>query len=220
MSSLIIISSFKFVDDKNLANSYEGDPTEYLQKALDTEATETKKDKMIINESKCNIITFNFSKKNFSPIGLKLNDQILNHCNYIKLLGVIISEDLKWSKNTSYIVKKVNSKFFMLNKLKQFGFNENELLTAWKVMVRPVMEYAAPLWHSGLSSGDTQKLENLQKRALAIVLGTVYIDNRRYFKVHNIGVNNKTALEHCNLESLEDRRVKTHIEICIRNSQK
>ena len=57
------VQNFKFVDDKTLVLSYTGDPTETLQKALDLELIETEKDKMIINESKCHNITFNFCKK-------------------------------------------------------------------------------------------------------------------------------------------------------------
>ena len=58
-----LVQNFKFVDDKTLALLYTGDPTETLQKALDFELIETKKDKMIINETKCHNITFNYSQK-------------------------------------------------------------------------------------------------------------------------------------------------------------
>ena len=61
------MSSYKFVDDKTLAHSYSGDPTTLLQEVLDIEIAETNKDKMVINESKCNNITFNFSSRNIGP---------------------------------------------------------------------------------------------------------------------------------------------------------
>ena len=44
-----LVSNFKFVDDKTLAYSYSGDPTQFLQNVLNIEAAETNKDKMIIN---------------------------------------------------------------------------------------------------------------------------------------------------------------------------
>ena len=59
-----LVDNYKFVDDKTLSLSYRGiDPSSTLQKALDIEAVETIRDKMIINELKCNIINFNFSEK-------------------------------------------------------------------------------------------------------------------------------------------------------------
>merc|ERR1711895_341907 len=59
-----MVSNYKFVDDQTLAHTYSQDPSEFLQMVLNLEATETAKNKMVINEVKCNIITFNFSSKN------------------------------------------------------------------------------------------------------------------------------------------------------------
>merc|ERR1712055_1039035 len=61
------VSNYKFVDDKTLSYTYSGDPTKTLQETLDIELNQTKQDKMIINESKCHVITFNFSKHNVPP---------------------------------------------------------------------------------------------------------------------------------------------------------
>ena len=166
-----LVSSYKFVDDKTLAYSYSGDPSEFLKNVLDIEIVKTMQDKMIINESKCNVINFNFSKNNKIPQGLTLNGNLIRICDKITLLGVIISEDLKWSDNTKNICKKVNRKFFLLSKLKQFGLTKEELLTAWNVMLRPITEYAAPLWHSGITAAESNKLENLQKRAIVLYFG-------------------------------------------------
>ena len=201
-----MVSNYKFVDDKTLAYSHSGDPTEYLQRVLDAEAIETNKNKMLINEAKCNVITFNFSKNNICPQGLTINGNPLHHCDKIKLLGVILSDDLKWSENTSNICKKVNKKFFILSKFKQFGLKENELLTAWSVMMRPVAEYAAPLWHSGLTEADSYMIETLQKKALGLILGIQYVEHRRYYRVKGQPVSYETALSHCNLTSLKHRR--------------
>ena len=93
------VTNFKFVDDKTLALSYSGDPTDTLQKALDIELKETKEDKMIINNSKCHAITFNFSKYNSCPKNLRLSDQLIQPVDKIKLLGVILTNDLKWTEN-------------------------------------------------------------------------------------------------------------------------
>ena len=60
----LLLANFKFVDNKTIAHSYSGDPSNILKQALDIETVETVKDKMIINELKCNIINFNFSGKN------------------------------------------------------------------------------------------------------------------------------------------------------------
>ena len=65
------------MDDKTLAHSYSGDPSEFLQEVLNIEVSETEKDKMVINEAKCNIITFNFSRRNSGPQNLLLNGNLV-----------------------------------------------------------------------------------------------------------------------------------------------
>jgi hypothetical protein len=163
-----MVLNVKFVDDKTLIYSYSGDPTLFLQNALNIENTETIKDKMKLNESKCNIINFNFSSKNFPPQKLELNKNEIISVDRIKLLGVILTNDLRWRENTALIVRKVNKKFYILCKLKQFGVKQEERLATWKVLIRPITEYAAPLWHSGILECDKRKFETLQKKALGI----------------------------------------------------
>ena len=201
-----LVSNYKFVDDKTLVYSYSGDTSSFLQKVLDIETIETNKDKMVINESKCNSITFNFSSKNTRPQDLILNGKIVNSVNKIKLLGVIITDDLRWSENTLHICQKVNKKFYILCKLKQFGLKQEKLLKAWNALLKPLTEYATPLWHSGLLEKDIKMLETLQKKALGLILGTIYVENRRYYKVNGKPVSYEAALGHLELQTLSQRR--------------
>ena len=110
--------------EKTLSYSYSGDATNILQEALNTEEMETVKGKMIINEKKCHTITFNFSANNTPPQNLSLNQNLINSVDNLKLLGVMISKDLKGNENTSLICDKVNKKYYILNRLKNFGFTK------------------------------------------------------------------------------------------------
>ena len=201
-----MVHSVKFVDDKTIIHSYSGDPTAFLQNVLNIENSETIKDKMKINESKCNVINFNFSSKNFPPKKLELNNNEITSVERIKLLGVIITNDLRWRENTAEIEEKVNKKFYLLSRLKTFGVKQKDRLTAWKVLMRPITEYAAPLWHPGLLDCDTSILESLQKNALGLILGTKYTDHKRYYKVKGQPVSYELALKSCELIPLAERR--------------
>merc|ERR1712055_1233532 len=145
--------------------SFKDDCTPSLQRVLDIEATETKANKMVLNESKCSAITFNFSAKNSVPKNLLLNGNTLNSVSSINLLGVTISDDIRWKENTALICKKVNKKFYILWDLGKGHRKTELLLSTWKVLLRPITEYAAPLWPSGLSESDITKLESLQKKS-------------------------------------------------------
>ena len=200
------VTNYKFVDDKTLALSYSGDPTKTFQEALDIESRETNKDKMIINESKCHSITFNFSGKNLPPQNLLLNGNVINPTNKIKLLGVHLTSDLKWTSNTTNICSKVNQKLYLINKLKHYGLKKGELVTAWTSILRPITEYAVPLWHSGLTDYDINRIEMLQKRVLSIIFGIEFVDFRKHYKIGDSLLTYDDALKSIGLSSLKHRR--------------
>ena len=90
--------------------------------------------------------------------------------------------------------------------MKQFGLQSEELITAWVSILRPITEYAVPLWHSGLTDYDINRIEMLQKKALAIVLGTVYVNNRKRYRVENELCSYNDTLQLMGLTTLINRR--------------
>ena len=65
---------------------------------------------MILNQKKPKVMIFNFTDKYKFTTNLNLNDENLEVVKQAKLLGVMISDDLKWDKNTEYLVKKAYSR--------------------------------------------------------------------------------------------------------------
>ena len=43
-----------------------------------------------------------------------------------KLLGVIVTDDLRWDENTSYIMKKAYARMELLRKIAEFGASIEE----------------------------------------------------------------------------------------------
>ena len=81
-----------------MIHSYSGDPTPLLENALNVENAETIKDKMKINETKFNIINFNFSSTNTPPQNLTLNNNKIVPVDRIKLVGVTLTSNLRWKE--------------------------------------------------------------------------------------------------------------------------
>ena len=82
----------------------------------------------------------------------------------------------------------------ILRSLIPFRLPNDDLLLIYKGYIRPLVEYAVPVWHSGLTTAQTNKLEGIQKRALKLILGY------RYNSYAN-------ALVMTSQESLQERRV-------------
>ena len=40
-------------------------------------------------------------------------------------------------------------------------------------MIRPILEYACPVWHAGLIKGESDIMEKIQKRALKIIYSDI-----------------------------------------------
>ena len=71
----------------------------------------TKQNKMIINKDKTHVISFSNSRKwDFPPEITFSGGEQLKIQTETKLLGVIVSKDLRWSKNTEYICSKASKK--------------------------------------------------------------------------------------------------------------
>ena len=88
-----------------------------------------------------------------------------------KILGVIVSNNLKWTEHVHYISAKANSRLHFLKQLKRAGLSNDDILHFYLAVIRPVLEYAAPVWHSSLTNELSDQLESLQKRALRIIFG-------------------------------------------------
>ena len=79
-----------------------------------------------------------------------------------KLLGVYVSNDLKWNHHVEVIVQKGNRRLYSLRVLEQCGAPPASLAKVYTTIVRPVVEYAAPVCLS-------YKIERIQKRAMRII---------------------------------------------------
>ena len=92
--------------------------------------------------------------------------------NEIKILGVTITSDCSFSANINLTVHKANASLQTLTKMRRFGCDTKSLLHAYTCYVRPLLEYACPVW--GPSAIRTAYLlrdtECVQKRATRIIL--------------------------------------------------
>ena len=129
---------------------------------------------MKINEAKTKIMLFNNSKKRDFQPEILLEGKKLEVVEQMKLLGVIITSDLKWHENTKHITKKAFSRLWLLRRLKTMGASTATLLDVYCKQVRSVLEFAAVVWNSGLTLENTTQIERAQKSAFAIILGAEY----------------------------------------------
>ena len=75
---------------------------------------------MILNEDKTKNMVFNFIKTKQFSTHITLNGKVIETVKEMKLLGTIITDDMKWTKNTKYLVKRAYSRMELLRKITEF----------------------------------------------------------------------------------------------------
>ena len=139
----------------------------------------TVKQKMRINEKKTKNLIFNFTDNYQFMTRLSLNGQNVEVLNSTKLLGTIVSDDLRWDLNTSNIVKKANARMELLRRVASFGTSVEEMKDVYFLFVRSLLEQSATVWHSSLTEENISDLERVQKSAVKIILGDKYVGYKK-----------------------------------------
>ena len=162
------------------------------QDSLNQIASWTDENMMQINVDKTKYMIFSRSQQDFAT-RLNINDTKLDQVHAEKIVGVWLTSDLKWVRNTKELLRKAYSRVSMLSKLKYVGVNVDDLIDIYKLYIRSVLEYCAVVWHSSLTVELARRLEMVQKTCLRVILGEDYDTYA-------------DALEMCNIKTLFQRR--------------
>ena len=136
----------------------------------------TDNQKMVLNEKKTKVMIFNFTDNYQFTTKLSLNNANLEIVKKTKLLGVILTDDLKWDENTNELVRKANSRMELLRKIARFTSSIQDLRNIYILYVRSILEQSCVVWHSSLTEENKKDLERVQKSAVKIMLGKKYQD--------------------------------------------
>ena len=124
---------------------------------------------------KTNVMLFNRSRNWSFPPEISFQDgTALNCISETKLVGIIITDDLKWQKNTDYICQKARKKIWLLRRMKSLKLSAKQMLDVYQKEIRSIVEMAVPVWHSGLTKKQSRSIERIQKISFRIILDTKY----------------------------------------------
>jgi hypothetical protein len=158
----------KFVDDTTLTEVVNRRATSQMQATVYDLVEQATQNAMNVNGKKTKEMLVGTVARDPPPL-LMLGGATVDRVSTFKLLGVHIADDLRWQHHVDAISSKAASRLWFLRQLKRSGASIEDLLCFYKTVVRPVLEYACPVWHSSLTQGQTKALESLQKRAMRII---------------------------------------------------
>jgi len=137
-----------------------------MQVYSDELAQQSEQAQMNINSRKTKEMLIGSISKD-PPPHLMLCGATVDRVTTFKLLVIRVSShssDLKWADHVDAIVSNAASRVHFLKQLKRAGVPIRDLLHFYTAIVRPVLEYACPVWHSSLTAGQCNAIENIQKR--------------------------------------------------------
>ena len=187
------VSSWKFVDDTTISEVVQIETNGQVQDAVTSVEKWSNENKLQLNAEKCKelIIDFKHSKHIFEP--LTVNGNLLSVVKHVKILGLNLSNDLQWNVHIGEIIRKANKRMYFLILLKRSRVPTADIRNFFCTCIRPLLEYCSQVFDHSLPKYLCDDLENVQKRALAIIS-----PNQSY--EHN--------LQKFNLTTLKDRRMK------------
>ena len=75
------------------------------------------------------------------------------------------------------MTSRVSPRLYYIKQFGRSGLSRDDLRVYYKTMICPILEYACLVWHVGLTSGESDLLEQIQKRAIRSICPNLrYID--------------------------------------------
>ena len=188
---------------KSTVRLFADDTIAYLTISSDSDSADLQKDldklalwettwKMSFHPEKCNVLTI--SRKTKPTItSYTLHGHTLTSVRSAKYLGCTFTSDLRWNEHVNNICNKANKTIGFLKRnlnISATSVKEN----AYKALVRPLVEYASPVWDP-YHQNEIDRLEMVQR------CGARYVTNR-----HGNRSSVNDMLQHLDWTSLENRR--------------
>ena len=122
---------------------------------------------MTFNADKCESTRITHSRDNTSPNDT-LGEKSPKSVQSVKDLGVTISSDLSWNNHVGITTNKANKVLGIIKRTVGMA-NQDIFSILYKSLVRPILEYTAPVWSPYLVK-NIHAIEKIQRRVSRLSL--------------------------------------------------
>ncbi|TWW75335.1 hypothetical protein D4764_14G0013380 [Takifugu flavidus] len=160
----------KFSDDSAAVGLItDGDDTEYrglIQDFVDWSL----RNNLRINANKTKELVVDLRRRNNLPLApvniLGTDDDVVKSYDY---LGVHLNNNLDWTHNIETLVKKGNSRLFLLRRLRSFGVQGPLLRSFYDSVVGSAIFYGIACWSSSITDRNSWRMDRLLRRASSVL---------------------------------------------------
>eukprot|EP00794_Sanderia_malayensis_P004329 gene4329-4902_t len=138
-------------------------------------------------------MVINPPKATDSKITVKADEEEIEIKKQLKLLGVIIDDQMNFGEHIREISRKASQRLGVLNQFRN-NISTASKLTIYKTSIMPYVTYCITVWHFAKSS-DLRKVERMQEKAMKII----YYDKSSSYE---------QLLKRAKLPTLQNRRIQ------------
>ena len=150
-----------------------------------------RENKLVINKKKTKVISFTKSRNWDFPPEFNFSDgSQIEYISDTKLVGLVVSQDLRWDKNTDYICSKARQKLWILRRLLKLDLVFNKMFDFYIKEICSILELASCMafwadattirWHwKNTEHNEGESLITLKKILQAYNISHFFTHNNR-----------------------------------------
>ena len=185
-----------FADDAKLGHVVSSDNDRIkLQEDIDSMENWADTWSLQFNPKKCKVLHLGKNNPNYDYTMTK-DKLVLDNSDAERDLGVVIDSALSFSNHINEIVSKANRILGLIKRNFKY-LDENSFLNLYKTLVRPILEYASPVWNPHQMK-YIKLIEGVQRRGTKLLSSIQALDYPK-------------RLEKLKLPTLQFRRLRTDL---------
>lgn len=165
---LLDCNKLSYADDIKLYTVIEKvNDCQFLQTQLQRFANWCTENRMVLNASKCSVITFT-RKHNVISYDYTLSNTSIPRTSCVKDLGVVLDSKMSFSDHITHIVSKASKTLGFIFRIAKNFHNISCLKALYCALVRSTLEYCSTVWAPFYQNG-IQRLESVQRKFVKYV---------------------------------------------------
>jgi len=135
--------TYKYADDVNIVHFIRKTDDDNLQLEFNNVLEWSSNHHLPINQAKCSVLDI-ITKKSIVSSPVMSPSGMLPQVSSLRVLGVTISDDLRWNNHIDSVLKKSNKRAYLIQNLKRAACPPPAMLLAYNCIIRPLLLYAYP----------------------------------------------------------------------------
>ncbi|KAK3542936.1 hypothetical protein QTP70_007285 [Hemibagrus guttatus] len=163
------VKLLKFADDTTLIGLISDGNESAYRGEIDRLVSWCSTNNLELNSLKTVEMTVDFRKDPAPRPPVILCDSPVSSAESFCFLGTIITKELKWAQNISYLTKKAQQRMYFLRQLKKFLLPVKMLVNFYTAIIESVLTSSITVWFAAATARDKAKLQRVIHSAEKVI---------------------------------------------------